>query len=225
MGIIKNFIRAPFNFSQRITDHLINGILVFASVFLAFWLTDLREKKNTDLIVHNTLQSIADEMIQNQKAMIANYSYHIKFYQKIDSVRKSSPDLLNEINGYQIKGWEGLRIPLLRSSAFQMALTSGVVKDMPVKTFQAISTIYNSQSMIENLNQTLITAALTEKGFFTLENIGHIFGLYVEMQPELLSLYQNYGIPNLKEYGYSLELEEGNLKGHVERFNNLHKKK
>jgi len=55
--------------SQRISDHLIQGVLIFLSVFFAFWLTEYRETQEDAETLEISIQYIASEIRYNHKGL------------------------------------------------------------------------------------------------------------------------------------------------------------
>ena len=198
-------------FSQRFTDHLIQAVLIFTSVFLAFWLTEIREGQKTKGVVRAALENVASEMNHNHNRMVTAYLYHIEMIMQMDSLRTNQPENFNKYYGYQLKGWKGIQLPGLRSSAFQTLLNSGVVEDIPFEIIKSTSNIYNSQSAIQRLDDTMLEKILNDKGFTTLSDIRHVFGLYAEILPDIITAYTVFGKKHLESFGYNSDIEDEKL--------------
>ena len=205
-------------FSRQLLDHTIQGILIFASVFVAFWLSEVRENRKNQAIVVNALENIASEMRYNHQQMVRTFNYQYDIFLWLDSIQKTHPRMIAEINMSQIPGWTGPNLPFLRSSAYQTMLTSGIIKDVPLNIMNDLAIIYNIQSVIERFDDTFITSAIQNPDFLSLESIMFYFGIYIETIPEAISWYQFPGRMHLKQYGYDLEIEEGILKKAVEDY-------
>jgi hypothetical protein len=52
--------------SQRMSDHLIQAVLIFASVFIAFWLSDYRQKQAEKQQVKNAIDAVVNEVSINK---------------------------------------------------------------------------------------------------------------------------------------------------------------
>ena len=70
--------------SERIIDHLIQAVLIFISVFLAFWLSNYQVKKEEISITQKAKQTIVAELEMNLSLLKNNGEYHrlIYMYQK-----------------------------------------------------------------------------------------------------------------------------------------------
>lgn len=199
-------------FSQRFTDHLIQAFLIFTSVFLAFWLTEIREEQKTKEVVRAALENIASEMNHNHNRMVTTYLYHLEMIKQMDSLSTNHPENFKKYYGYQLKDWKGVQIPMLRSSAFQTLLNSGVIEDIPFDIIKSISNIYNSQSAIQRLDDSILEKILNDKGFTTLSDIRHAFGLYAEILPDIITAYTVFGKKHLESFGYNSDIEDELLK-------------
>jgi len=58
--------RIKVRISKRISDHLIQAFLIFTSVFLAFWLSDYRQKQIENQLSKNALEAVAAEVGANK---------------------------------------------------------------------------------------------------------------------------------------------------------------
>ncbi|MBT8297720.1 MAG: hypothetical protein KJO52_05245 [Maribacter sp.] len=62
--------------NKRFTDHFINALLIFASVFLAFWLNEVRiEKKEKELAINAKFEILAEWKI-NLSILERSKAYH-----------------------------------------------------------------------------------------------------------------------------------------------------
>ncbi len=208
--------------SPRFTDHLIQAVLIFTSVFLAFWLTDFREKQNASKIVTLALENVASEMSYNHKRVENTYAYYLKLLRYIDSLQTVQPEKLNNLHGYQIPGWQGVQMPMLRSSAYQTILSSGIGKDIPFEVLRAISFIYHVQSVIERGDNSIIEKAVSDVDFTRLTKVRHFFTLFTDILPDVITIYQISGKKHLEKFGYTSEVEHEQLRKMIEiRKNNF----
>jgi hypothetical protein len=203
-------------FSQRFTDHLIQAVLIFTSVFVAFWLTDFREKQNINRIVNLALENVASEMSYNHKRVEATYSYYLRILSYLDSLQNSQPEKLNNLHGYQIPRWQGVQMPMLRSSAYQTILGAGIGKDMPFEVLKALSFIYHVQSVIERGDDSFIEKAVSDMDFTRLAKVRHFFILYTDILPDVITNYQILGKKHLEKFGYTSKVENEQLRNLIE---------
>jgi hypothetical protein len=172
---------------------LIEAFMIFASVFLAFWLTEVRETRKANQLLEVSLQHIASEMEYNHKRIESIFEYYIKMSNEIDSIAKKSDVDLENRYGYELKGWKGVQIPMLRSTAYQTFLNSGAIDNADFDMSKSFAGIYNIQSVIERLENSFYDIAATDRGFTSLPNVRHLFGLYAEILPDVIYAYQMQG--------------------------------
>ena len=92
--------------SERIIDHLIQAILIFISVFLAFWLTNYQAKQETISATKKAKQTIIAELDANFNFLKRAgeehrlvYMYQKDFFNnKIDTIKRYSEDQIPKIN-------------------------------------------------------------------------------------------------------------------------------
>ena len=189
---------------------------IVAGVLIGFMVNEWRENRNNQRIAEVALTNIASEMVYNHNQIVSIYAYYKRIFDQIDSLNQTNPEILNEMYGYELQGWQGAQPPMLRSSSYQMALMTGIVKDFSYEITDGLAQIYNVQSVVEKLDDSMIVLFTTDSGFTKLNTIGHIFGVYTEVLPSVMLGYQQGGLVFLRDYGYDLELEEGTLKETVD---------
>ena len=201
-----------FSLSSRLADHLVNAIFIFTSVFLAFWLTDWRDTKNREKLLEASLKQIASEMAFNHERIETTYQYHLNVTRQIDSLRRIEGSNWQEMHGFALKGWNGLGLTVLRSTAYQTFLNTGISDVATLEQAKALADIYNAQSIVERFDNSTLDFATRNKNFTSLLQMRHTSGIYTEILPEVIHNYQQEGKPWLKAYGYALDVEEEALK-------------
>lgn len=58
--------KLKFKLSTRLSDHLIQAVLIFASVFLAFWLSDYRQQQIENKQTRNAIEAVTNEILSNK---------------------------------------------------------------------------------------------------------------------------------------------------------------
>jgi hypothetical protein len=201
---------------ESILNHLIQGVIVFASVFLAFWLTEIRENSKSEKEVEIALKSIALELNYNHERIVYTFNYHYKMSQQIDSIANHNPDTFQELHGFQLKGWQGVQLPMLRSTAYKTITNSGLVSKLNFETQKALADIYSVQKLIEDADNSIIELTINDLEFTRLIKVRHLSSLYLDILPDVIGFYQNFGYPLLKDKGYSKQLDDGVLKSIVD---------
>jgi len=200
---------------ESILNHVIQGVIVFASVFLAFWLTEVRENRESEKEVEIALKSIALELSHNHDRIVYTFNYHYKISQQIDSIANHNPATFGELHGFQLKGWQGVQLPMLRSTAYRTITNSGLVSKLNFESQKSLADIYSVQKLIEDADNSIIQLTINDLEFTKLRKVRHISSLYIDILPDVVGFYQKYGHPLLKDKGYSQQLDDGILKSIV----------
>lgn len=212
---MRKFKVPPIKISDSILNHLIQGVIVFASVFLAFWLTDVRENKKSEKEVEIALKSIALELSYNHDRIVYTFNYHFKISRQIDSISNRNPDTFEELHGYQLEGWQGVQLPMLRSTAYRTITNSGLVSKLNFETQKSLADIYSVQKLIEDIDNSIIQLTINDLEFTKLRKVRHLSSLYIDLLPDVVGFYQKYGYPLLKDKGYTQQLNDRILKSIV----------
>jgi hypothetical protein len=189
---------------------------IVIGVMHGFMLNEYRESRKNMETVNNALTNIANELSFNHDALENTYYYHKFILAQIDSFNSTNPDAVLSMYGYQLNGWQGVQTPMIRSSAYQVAITTGAVSDMSFETVNNLSQLFTYQSYLEKLDDAVIVRFTTDHGFTALQTLHHLYSLYTEMIPGLLAGYHTTGIETLERYGFNPELREGELVDAVE---------
>lgn len=214
--MIKNK-RIKIKISQRFSDHLIEAILIFASVFLAFWLTEYRESRNDAATLEISLQHIASEMKYNHKRVEAIFEYQSNLITEIDSLRNQNDSDWEKLKGNDLVSWQGIQIPMLRSTAYQTFLNSNIIENVDFELAKSLADIYNSQSIIEHLDNSMFEVVTTDTNLTALPKVRHLAEIYTGILPDVMLQYQLGRKRWLDKFGYNMDIGNDNLKKIVDK--------
>ncbi len=204
-------IKNGLKINQKIINHIIEAFLIFASVFLAFWLTERRESTNNEKTLNISLQQIAAEMKYNHQRVESMYDYYSNLIREIDSLKTQTGVDWKKLNGEDLAIWNGIQLPALRSTAYQTFLNSNINDNAEFELVKALADIYNIQSVIERLDNSIFEIVISDKQITNLTKIRHIIELYIGTLPDIVMQYQ-YGKNWLDKYGYDLKITNIKLK-------------
>ena len=131
---------------------------------------------------------------------------------KPNLLRKQENTDWEKLYGNDLKSWNGMQTPMLRSTAYQTFLNSGIIDKANFKLAKTLADIYNMQTIIERLDNSFFEIATTDRGFTSLPKIRHLASIYSELLPGLMMYFQLEGKKWLQEYGYDLEITNAKLK-------------
>jgi hypothetical protein len=140
--------------SQRIVDHLIQAILIFASVFLAFWLSDYRQDQNDKKLVQTALESVLNEISSNLgvlERLIPNLESTIS---ELDSFMENYPDTLTYFDPTLISGGNLRFNELLTNDSYQYLNQNNIFVDIQRRLL--INRVYKQQEYVEDAIQDLM---------------------------------------------------------------------
>mgnify|MGYP000433109933 CR=1 FL=1 len=140
--------------SQRIVDHLIQAILIFASVFLAFWLSDYRQDQNDKKLVQTALESVLNEISSNLgvlERLIPNLETTIS---ELDSFMENYPDTLTYFDPTLISGGNLRFNELLTNDSYQYLNQNNIFVDIQRRLL--INRVYKQQEYVEDAIQDLM---------------------------------------------------------------------
>jgi len=209
--------RIRLKMSQRISDHLIEAILIFASVYFAFWLTDYRESRNEEATLKISLQHIASEMNYNHNRVESIFEYHTNLILEIDSLKNQTDTDWEKLYGNDLTSWQGVQLPMLRSTAYQTFLNSNINDNAEFELAKSLADIYNTQSIIERLDNSYFDIVTADRDLNALPKIRHLAEIYVGILPDVIKFYQQGKKNWLYEYGYNTDIENDRLKSIVDK--------
>jgi hypothetical protein len=210
--------RINLNISQRLSDHLIQGFLIFLSVFFAFWLTEYRESQKDADTLEISLQYIASEMSYNHNRVESIFEYHTQLLLEIDSLRTDTDSNWMQMKGSDLENWKGLQIPLLRSTAYQTYLNSNIIDNVEFELAKSLTRVYYAQSITERLDNSLIESTITDsEGLMSLPRLRNLVLVYLSTLPEVMMEYQRAKMDWLDVYGYDMDIINDGLKKETNR--------
>ena len=126
-------------------------ILVVVGILIALGINNWNEERKTEKVKVQLLESIQKEIDVN-RAQIANvFDYHKKLRDTLKQI-----DLEALVQGKQgLSFWQGHRIFRLRSSSFQTAVQSGVIKDFDLDLSESLNNLYTKIQFYNDFGQSV----------------------------------------------------------------------
>jgi hypothetical protein len=197
-------------------DHLIQGVLIFASVLLAFWLSELRAKQHKRAVVEASMQNLSDELTFNHSQLVKAYGYYETLLAEVRSY-DSLPEAL-PATGRELKSWRGFRMPMIRTSAYETVINSGIIRDFEFADHRAISYIYAMQGVVHDFDELLVEQVRIDPSIEDLPKTIHFFSLYQEVIPGVLASYDWLGTQLFAAYGFDASIASGSLSDLVAKY-------
>ncbi len=197
---------------------LLEFTTIVLAVIVGFAVNEWRDGQRRDDAAAAALEGISRELGYNHRQLVDTLLYYRAVLGEIDA-RLPDPEAPEGTTtyGYQLPGWRGAMPPLLRSSSFDMALATGVIADLPFDQAHALAQIYNFQQVLEKLDENMLARAANDPGFTRIATVRHAFGLYAELGPSLLAMYELWAAPVLLDHPLDTTIADPELQARVER--------
>ena len=183
--------RFNFKITDRIIDHLINAILIFASVFIAFWMNEIREKKSQNEYTNNAKEAILSELKNNLSVLERWTPYHKEILDKRDKLSLTNIDTAQGFRYEKIPGLNnGIQREIITNSGWSLLMDKQVSLD--IKTKMLINKTYEQQEYVTNASSRITNDFLNSREIFdntkTIQNymifysfLGELWGQEVAM--------------------------------------------
>lgn len=171
---------------------------VTLAVFMGFTLNEWRTSRANDELADGALRAITAEIRFNERQITGRIAYFQDIVHQIDSLTQARPG--RDIRFSDLSGWGGAAPPLLRTASYDAALASGAMAFIPFETTNSISTLYAMQDYVRHVSLSVIDRLMDPEAL-TVDSVGFLFRLYIDMTPELISVYDEIG-SSLEAAGY-----------------------
>jgi type II secretory pathway pseudopilin PulG len=138
--------------SKTFPELLLESAMIVLSVLLALAASSWADSRKHDRLANQALQSFEQEIRANRARIAAVLPYQ-------DSLTAAvlRADSLGGIHTYAdwrrfFPSWSGFRPPDVTSSAWQSALSTGALSDIPYGTVAELSDLYNIQSKLDGFS-------------------------------------------------------------------------
>ena len=126
--------------TKRIFKYLIEFLIVVSGVFLGVYASEIQSQKKITKEKEKSISYIIEELSNNKTSLTKSIKYHQLIKIESDSIGEifNQEDLFKNYIGNkifrhdQIKGWEGIKIANLESTAFEAAKISGIIKEYEI---------------------------------------------------------------------------------------------
>lgn len=150
---------------KRIFKYLIEFLIVAFGVFLGIYVSEVRNENKIKIEKEKSVNYIIEELENNKKRLEESIKYHQLIKTEIDSISKTldEQDLFTNYIGNKsfqhnkIKGWNGIRVANIESTAFEAAKISGILKEYDIEFIQKVSKIYKHQEAYSEFGNSILT--------------------------------------------------------------------
>jgi hypothetical protein len=146
--VMKNRRTGRLTVSPRVVDHLVQGVLIFASVFLAFWLNDYRVQVGERRATEAALDAVINEVRTNQAVLERWAPYHREIGDRMEA-RLLAPDAGTgeAFNPFEVMGGRGIFQEILTYDSWEYLRQTDVRLDL--ETRLAVNRIFRQQEYVD----------------------------------------------------------------------------
>lgn len=180
--------------SQGILDHLIQAVLIFASVFLAFWLNDYRLKKIEKRTTRTAIEAVVNEIEKNKATLERWAPRHEVFIARAGQFIEQSLDTVQVFSSDYINQGQAIFQEIITYDSWDMIRQANIKMDLDTRL--TINRIYRQQEYVENALNSLTHEFFRERELFdpakTRENYLIYYGLLSELYGQETAMIREY---------------------------------
>ncbi len=179
----KNIFRFKINTSIR--DHIIQAILIFASVYFAFYINKQSDNHKINKRKAYALESIKKELKQNSEVIDIWHENHLQIYNRIEDMAEGRNDSLKTellkldfLNMGVLTNNESLVNEILTNTAWKTAMATGIISEFDFETIQTLTYVYSMQEVLMDKTITKILDFYFDMEAHNMENLNSILIQY-----------------------------------------------
>lgn len=218
-GIIRRVRRVRTATSGNLSVYALVGLefaAIVCAVVVGLMVNQWRESRAMARTVDAAMTSLAQEMAFNHRRIEESHRYYGDFIEVarrlLEEQRALPEEQRRSVWAHEVEGWRGALPPMLRSSTFEMMLSTGTLAHLPFEEADRIAYIYTLQSMTRDIDTAWMDMVARDREFARLETVAHLFSIYYEVLPSAIGIYQALGRPLLAEHGYDLDIRDERLR-------------
>ena len=192
-----NIMKYKIKISNRLADHIINAVLIFASVFLAFWMNEIRIENKEKELTYDAKKTILTEWKINLIIIQRSNSYHEIILKKgEESILKN----IDTINFFDLELIPGLSIGIQNETitSNSLSLVDDQQINFDIKTRLTINQIHEQQKKLVAAINTITHDFLIQRELFNKTKAKENYLMFYSLLEDLIE-QENNTIARLKE--------------------------
>ena len=185
-------------FSRRLLDHSIQGFLILASVLVAFWLNDYRQKQEEKRTSRAAVESVINEIKQNQAILKTWTPRHGEMLERSEEFLINSLDTATIFNPWQFRDGPFMSEIITYDSWDIIRQTN---PRMDLNTRLLINRIYRQQEYVDKALENLVGDFLNQREIFDSNKVRENYILFHMHIGDLWG----QGNAMIREYEFALE--------------------
>ncbi len=184
--------------NRRIGYMLFELAAIIFSLFLAMWLNDWRETRNTEKLVARALSNVKNDMVQNSielKKAIEHQKQSVKNIDRMLELVREGRDLPPGTR------WKGIMLPDLLSASFDVMNSANLLSHVDYDVAKLLTICFTIQANTKKLTDTFLQGMMSNPDLMTKLNEDTLMYLKMGIQNVLLTNY----VQLLERYDLVLE--------------------
>jgi len=192
-----NIMKYKIKISNRLADHIINAVLIFASVFLAFWMNEIRIENKEKELTYDAKKTILTEWKINLIIIQRSNSYHEIILKKGEESILKNIDTINFFDLELIPGLSnGIQNETITSNS--LSLVDDQQINFDIKTRLTINQIHEQQKKLVAAINTITIDFLIQRELFDKTKAKENYLMFYSLLEDLIE-QENNTIERLKE--------------------------
>lgn len=182
-----------WSLSERVVDHSIQGVLIFASVFLAFWLNDYRVQVGERRATEAALEAVINEVETNRGILERWAPYHQEIREKLETQLEAGNGG-GPFNPYVFMDERGIFREILTYDSWEYLRQSNVRLDL--ETRLAVNRVFRQQEYVDNAVRAAVHFLSARELFDperSEENMVIFHRLITDLYYQQVAMMENYG--------------------------------
>jgi hypothetical protein len=182
--------------SARVTDHLIQGVLIFASVFLAFWLNDYRLQVGERRATAAAMEAVVAEVAANRAILERWAPYHLEISRALEGRLQAGLEGQGRREGFDPHAYmddRGIFQEILTYDSWDYLRQADV--RLGIDTRLAVNRIFRQQEYVDRGVREVVSF-LNERALFDPgragENLVMFYRLITDLYFQEVAMIQSY---------------------------------
>ncbi|MCP4727205.1 MAG: hypothetical protein GY863_19360, partial [bacterium] len=171
---------------------------IIFSLFLAMWLNDWRETRNTEKLVARALSNVRKDIIQNKTELVNALEHQRNTLIQVDNVLSFLAEGKDLSAGFE---WNGIRLPDLLSASFDVMKSSNLLSHVDYDIARELTSCFTFQGDTKRLTDSFIQGLMYNPDLITKFNKDTFIYLKAGIQTIVITNFEHL----LQKYETSLE--------------------
>lgn len=190
--------RQKVKYTRRFSDHVIQGVLIFTIVLVAFWLNDFRQKQEEKRTSRAAVESVINEIKQNLAILNTWTPRHGEMLKRSEKFLMNSLDTATLFNLWQFRDGPFMS-EIITYDSWDIIRQTNPRIDLDTRLL--INRIYRQQEYVDRALQSLVDDFLTQRELYDPNKVRENYILF----HMLIGNLWGQGEAMIREYEFALK--------------------